>query len=173
MDNPIFITFYTITRLLCAFSLVVDRDLLKNTQTDGVKSTSDHTLWRHQLSITVHTRKNVIYLLIIVQFYSRYQFEEAAYNCIHLKNRVYFLQLEFSNLENHGGKKGIALCVFPFHSSQHFPSLPSPLPMHSLSLTAYNIIIYSRIQLFSFAPKRIQNRWCVHNCPGWSSSLQS
>ena len=112
------------------------------------------TLRRHQLSITVHTRKNVIYMLIVVQFYSyngqtaRYQFEEAAYNCIHLKNRVYFLQLEFSNLENHGGKKGIALCVFPFHSSQHFPSLPSPLPMHSLSLTAYNIIIYSRIQLF-------------------------
>ena len=28
--------------LLCAFSLVVDRDLLKDTHTDGVKSTSDH-----------------------------------------------------------------------------------------------------------------------------------
>ena len=33
---------YTITWLLCAFSLVVDRDLLKDTHTDGVKSASDH-----------------------------------------------------------------------------------------------------------------------------------
>ena len=33
---------YTITWLLCAFSLVVDRDLLKDTHTDDVKSTSDH-----------------------------------------------------------------------------------------------------------------------------------
>ena len=33
---------YTITWLLCAFSLVVDRDLLKGTHIDGVKSTSDH-----------------------------------------------------------------------------------------------------------------------------------
>ena len=32
--------YYTITRLLCAFSLVVDRDLLKDTHTDDVKSTS-------------------------------------------------------------------------------------------------------------------------------------
>ena len=36
------IPYYTITWLLCAFSLVVDRDLLKDTHTDGVKSTSDH-----------------------------------------------------------------------------------------------------------------------------------
>ena len=34
--------FYTITRLLWAFSLVVDRDLLNDTCTDGIKSTSDH-----------------------------------------------------------------------------------------------------------------------------------
>ena len=33
---------YTITWLLCAFSLVVDSDLLKDTHTDDVKSTSDH-----------------------------------------------------------------------------------------------------------------------------------
>ena len=33
---------YTITRLLWAFSLVVDRDLLNDTCTDGIKSTSDH-----------------------------------------------------------------------------------------------------------------------------------
>ena len=33
---------YTITWLLCAFSLVVDRHLLNDTHTDGVKSTSDH-----------------------------------------------------------------------------------------------------------------------------------
>ena len=33
---------YTITWLLCAFSLVVDRDLLKDTHRDGVKSTSYH-----------------------------------------------------------------------------------------------------------------------------------
>ena len=85
MDNPIFNTFYTITRLLCAFSLFVDRDLLKNTQTDGVKSTSDHNA----------TTSSVIYYsthIIIVHFYSydgqtaMYQFEEAACNCIHLKN---------------------------------------------------------------------------------------
>ena len=31
---------YTITWLQCAFSLVVDRDLLKDTHTDGFKSTS-------------------------------------------------------------------------------------------------------------------------------------
>ena len=36
------ICFYTITWLLREFSLVVDRYLLKNTHTDGVKSTSDH-----------------------------------------------------------------------------------------------------------------------------------
>ena len=36
------IPYYTITWLLCAFSLVVDRDLLKDTHTGGVKSTSDH-----------------------------------------------------------------------------------------------------------------------------------
>ena len=33
---------YTITWLLCAFSLVVDRNLLKETHTHGVKSTSYH-----------------------------------------------------------------------------------------------------------------------------------
>ena len=33
---------FTIMWLLCAFSLVVYRDLLKDTHTDGVKSTSDH-----------------------------------------------------------------------------------------------------------------------------------
>ena len=32
---------YTITWLLCVFSLVVDRDLLKDTHTDDVKSMSD------------------------------------------------------------------------------------------------------------------------------------
>ena len=36
------ITIYTITWLMCAFSLVVDCDLSKDTHTDGVKSTSDH-----------------------------------------------------------------------------------------------------------------------------------
>ena len=38
----LYILHYTITRLQCTFSLVVDRDLLKYTHTDGVKSTSDH-----------------------------------------------------------------------------------------------------------------------------------
>ena len=33
---------YTVTWLLWAFSLVVDRDLLKDTHTDDVKSASDH-----------------------------------------------------------------------------------------------------------------------------------
>ena len=55
---------YAITWLLCAFSLVVDRDLLVDTHADGVKSTSDHvsgffvlyTLWRHLWSITVNNR---------------------------------------------------------------------------------------------------------------------
>ena len=36
--------FYTITWLVCALSLVVDRDPLKDTHTDGVKSTSDHVV---------------------------------------------------------------------------------------------------------------------------------
>ena len=36
------ILIYTVTWLLRAFPLVVDRDLLKDTHTDGVKSTSDH-----------------------------------------------------------------------------------------------------------------------------------
>ena len=34
--------FYTMTWLLIAFSLVVNRYLLKDTQTEGIKSTSDH-----------------------------------------------------------------------------------------------------------------------------------
>ena len=88
MDNPIFITFYTITRLLCAFSLVVDRDLLKNTQTDGVKSTSDdNAMTSSVIYYSTHTEK--CYLFVICYYNgqtTRYQFEEAAYNCIHLKN---------------------------------------------------------------------------------------
>ena len=67
-----------------------------------------------------------------------YQFEEAAYNCIHLKNWVCFLQLEYSTLENHGGNKGIALRVSPFIH----PNTSLAFPLHfpctlSLSLANY------------------------------------
>ena len=63
MDNPIFNTFYTITRLLCAFSLVVDRDLLTNTQTDGVKSTSYHNAMTSSvIYYSTHTEKCYLYV---------------------------------------------------------------------------------------------------------------
>ena len=135
--RQIFFFYNTITWLLCAFSLVVDRDLLKDTQmasnprqitsadlffmpqkffnkqlefllyktsrlhfsvrvycnrsqktSQRVKNNSRatrlrlvsyflvlYTLWRHLWSITVHTRKNVLYLLSTQQLKSRICFK--------------------------------------------------------------------------------------------------
>ena len=42
INRLLYIQYYTITWLPCAFSLVVDRYLLKETHTDDDKSTSDH-----------------------------------------------------------------------------------------------------------------------------------
>ena len=74
---------YTTTWLLCEFSLVVSCDLLlKDTHTNGVKSTPYHstssrvvhffilyTLWRHLWSITVHTHTEKCYLFVKYMFW--------------------------------------------------------------------------------------------------------
>ena len=60
--NAVFVN-YT-SSLLFAFSLVVDRDLLR-THTDGVKSTSDTSnMTSSVVYYSTHARKNVIYSLI-------------------------------------------------------------------------------------------------------------
>ena len=79
--TQVFNMFYTITWLLCAFSLVVDHDLLEDTHTDGVKSTSDsrqHTCFsffmppksfNKPFEFLLHKTNNVDYIFPCVRVY--------------------------------------------------------------------------------------------------------
>ena len=48
---------------MCAFSLVVENDLLKDTDTDGVKSTSDHQQQQSRDSASSRVVPFVLYTL--------------------------------------------------------------------------------------------------------------
>ena len=63
--TQVFNMFYTITWLVCAFSLVVDHDLLEDTHTDGVKSIS----FNKPFEFLLHKTNNVDYIFPCVRVY--------------------------------------------------------------------------------------------------------